>query len=44
LEIARDGGPSLLLPFNRGTVPVVDVAGGSVTVAPPEGLVEGSAP
>jgi 16S rRNA processing protein RimM len=43
LEIVRAGEPSLLLPFNRSTVPVVDVAGGSITVTPPEGLVEGAA-
>ena len=35
LEIARDGGAPLLLPFTRASVPVVDIAGGRVVVEPP---------
>jgi 16S rRNA processing protein RimM len=36
LEIADDGGASLLVPFTRGAVPTVDVGGGRVMVVPPE--------
>ena len=35
LEIARDGGEPLLVPFTRAAVPQVDVAGGCVTVEAP---------
>lgn len=37
LEIERDGG-SVMVPFTRAVVPVVDLAGGRVVVDPPEGL------
>ena len=40
IEIGRDGRPPLDLPFTRQVVPVVDVAGGRLVVAPPEGLLE----
>lgn len=33
------GGTPLILPFTRACVPVVDVAGGSVTVAPPDEII-----
>lgn len=36
IEIARDGAASLVLPFTRAVVPVVDIAAGRVVVAPPE--------
>jgi 16S rRNA processing protein RimM len=36
VEIAREGGASLLLPFTAECVPEVDVAAGRVTVAPPD--------
>ena len=36
LEIIRDGGAPLLLPFTRACVPVVDIAGGRVVVEVPE--------
>lgn len=36
LEIAREGAPPLLVPFTQACVPVVDVPGGRVVVAPPE--------
>lgn len=39
LEIARDGAPPLIVPFTRAAVPVVDVAGGQVTVCPPDDVV-----
>jgi 16S rRNA processing protein RimM len=37
------GGPSVLLPFTKAVVPVVDVPGGRVVVAPPAEI-EGEAP
>jgi 16S rRNA processing protein RimM len=40
LEIARPGGGSVMVPFTRRTVPKVDLSGGLLTVAPPEGLLE----
>ncbi len=33
-------GTEVLLPFNRESVPVVDIAGGFLVVDPPEGLLE----
>jgi 16S rRNA processing protein RimM len=38
LEIAREGGQPVLVPFTRAAVPVVDVAGGKVVLDPPDGL------
>lgn len=38
LEIDRAGGGSVLVPFTRAIVPLVDVLGGRVVVDPPEGL------
>ena len=38
LEIARDEGQPVLVPFTRAAVPVVDVAGGRVVIDPPDGL------
>ena len=38
LEIDREGGGSVLVPFTRAIVPLVDVLGGRVVVDPPEGL------
>ncbi len=40
LEIARDKGQPVLVPFTRAVVPVVDVAGGKVVVEPPDGLLD----
>ncbi|HVH76479.1 MAG TPA: ribosome maturation factor RimM [Stellaceae bacterium] len=40
LEIECAEGPSLLVPFTRAAVPVVDIAGGKVVLDPPEGLVD----
>ena len=34
------GGATVLVPFTRDTVPEVDVEGGRLTLAPPEGLFE----
>jgi 16S rRNA processing protein RimM len=36
LEIAREDGPALLVPFTRACVPEVDMAGGRLTIAPPQ--------
>ena len=44
LEIDRAGGGSVLVPFTRAAVPVVDVAGGRVVVDPPEGLLSDERP
>jgi 16S rRNA processing protein RimM len=38
LEIAADGGAVLSLPFDRATVPVVDLARGRLVVVPPAEL------
>jgi 16S rRNA processing protein RimM len=38
LEIARDEGQPILVPFTRAAVPVVDIAGRRVVIDPPEGL------
>jgi len=35
LEVAREGGPALLLPFTRAAVPVVDLAARRLVVVPP---------
>jgi 16S rRNA processing protein RimM len=40
LEIARDAGPSVLVPFTRAVVPVVDISAGRVVIDPPEGLLD----
>jgi 16S rRNA processing protein RimM len=39
LEIAREAGQPVLVPFTRAAVPVVDVAGGRVVLDPPDGLI-----
>ena len=36
----KSGGPTVLVPFTRDTVPEVDVEGGRLTLVPPEGLFE----
>jgi 16S rRNA processing protein RimM len=36
LEIAPSRGPSLLIPFTKAAVPLVDLQGGRIVVAPPE--------
>jgi 16S rRNA processing protein RimM len=45
LEVQRAKGGSVLVPFTRAVVPVVDLAGGRVVLDPPPGLLDGpSAP
>jgi 16S rRNA processing protein RimM len=36
LEIVREGGSPLIVPFTRAVVPEIDVAGGRLTVVPPD--------
>ena len=38
LEIERLTGIRIMLPFNKDTVPDVDIGAGVITVDPPEGL------
>ena len=38
LEVAREGGRSVIVPFNRIVVPVVDLAGRRLVIDPPDGL------
>ena len=39
LELSpASGGPNVLVPFTRDTVPEIDVEGGRLTLVPPEGL------
>lgn len=38
IEIGRDEGQPVLVPFTRAAVPVVDIAGGKVVIDPPDGL------
>lgn len=42
LEVAPPRGPTLLLPFTKAVVPVIDLAGRRVVVEPPPGLIGGS--
>ena len=43
IEIAPEaGGSSVLLPFTKAVVPIVDLAGGRIVVDPPEGAFEPS--
>lgn len=39
LEVRRPGGASILLPFTREVVPIVDLAAGRLVADPPEGLI-----
>jgi len=38
IEIAREAGAPVLVPFTRAAVPIVDLAGGRVVIDPPDGL------
>lgn len=40
LEVRRSGGGDLLIPFVLDIVPEVDLEAGTVTITPPEGLLE----
>jgi 16S rRNA processing protein RimM len=37
LEIKREGGDSVMLPFTAAAVPAVDVAAGRIVIDPPQG-------
>ena len=39
LEIARDTGETILLPFTQACVPTIDIAAGRVTIAQPEEII-----
>jgi 16S rRNA processing protein RimM len=39
LEIARDTGETILLPFTQACVPTIDIAAGRVTIAQPEEVI-----
>ncbi|MEX2643329.1 MAG: ribosome maturation factor RimM [Acetobacterales bacterium] len=40
LDVVREAGDSVTVPFTRAAVPVVDLAGGRVVIDPPPGLLE----
>jgi 16S rRNA processing protein RimM len=40
LEVAPEGGRSVMVPFNRTVVPVVDLAAGRLVIDPPDGLLD----
>jgi 16S rRNA processing protein RimM len=40
LEIARENGGTVLVPFTRAAVPAIDLAQGRLVIAPPEGLLD----
>lgn len=40
LEIEDASGKTLLVPFTRSAVPQIDIAGGSLVIEPPEGLLD----
>ena len=44
LEVARPGAATVMVPFTRAVVPVVDLAGRRLVVAPPPGLIEAPEP
>jgi 16S rRNA processing protein RimM len=43
IEVERAAGGTVLVPFSKAAVPVVDLAGGRLVVDPPEGLFDGEA-
>jgi 16S rRNA processing protein RimM len=40
LEVTRDDGGTVLVPFTRAAVPEIDLAAGKVVIDPPEGLLD----
>jgi 16S rRNA processing protein RimM len=44
LEVQPPRGPSLMVPFLKAVVPVVDMANGRVIIDPPAGLLDGGKP
>jgi len=43
VELSLPGGKRPMLPFDKETVPVIDIAGGRIVVDPPEGLLDSGA-
>jgi 16S rRNA processing protein RimM len=41
IEVLRDDGDTVLVPFTRAAVPKVDLAAGLVVIDPPDGLLDG---
>jgi 16S rRNA processing protein RimM len=41
LEVARESGGTVVVPFTRAVVPEIDLAAGKLVVDPPEGLLDG---
>jgi len=41
LEVARESGGTVLVPFTRAAVPAIDLAAGRLVIDPPEGLLDG---
>jgi len=44
LEIEREAGPPIMVPFTRAVVPTVDLAAGRLVLDPPPGLIDEPAP
>jgi 16S rRNA processing protein RimM len=44
LELTGPDGKGLMVPFTKAAVPVVDIAGGTVEIDPPPGLLEPGEP
>lgn len=44
LEVERDAGDSVMVPFTAGVVPVIDIPAGRVVIVPPVGLLEAAEP
>ena len=44
IEVRPPAGDSVMLPFTQSVVPLVDIAGGRIVVAPPEGAFEAAGP
>ena len=44
LELARPGGPPVMVPFTRAVVPVIALAEGRLVLDPPPGLLENTEP
>jgi 16S rRNA processing protein RimM len=40
LDIERDHGAPIVVPFTRATVPIIDLAGGRIVLEPPQGLLD----
>jgi 16S rRNA processing protein RimM len=42
IEVETEDGKSVLVPFTRAAVPVIDMEQGRIAVDPPAGILEGS--